>query len=165
MAQRTDFASAGSSLKVALLTRSDFLGLTAQRYAVSFAPRVRRALRVAHSGQAGGAACSRKRPKSLPGSTGMLGGCLTLSIMSSAPQLRTSAAQRSAALPSGRCGCSRAQMWPGRGLGPAEADVPAGSAGRSREDRMDEWSGSEGSVAAIGASGNGRLANASESPA
>ena len=78
---------------------ADCSGLTAHRYTVPFAKDVRRALRVALSGQAGGGACRRKRPKSLPDSTGMLGGCLTLSIMSSAPQLRPSAAQRSAALP------------------------------------------------------------------
>ena len=132
VAQRSDFASAGSSLKVALLTRSDCLGLTAQHQAVSFAPRVRRALRVARSGQAGGGACKRKRPKSLPGSTGMLGGCLTLSIMSSAPQLRTSAAQRKARSATERQMRTKSRADVARSwAGPAEADVPAGTAGLS----------------------------------
>ena len=148
--------------------RADCSGLTAQRHAVPFAPRVRRALRVARSGQAGGGACRRKRPKSLPGSTGMLGGCLTLSIMSSAPQLRASAAQRSAALPmrqnadevARRCG--PVVGWSGGGRRSGGLGRPQR---RGRKDRMQEWSGSEGSVAAIGASGNGRLADASESPA
>ncbi len=118
--------------------RADCSGLTAQRHAVPFAPRVRRALQVARSGQAGGGACRRKRPKSLPGSTGMLGGCLTLSIMSSAPQLRVSAAQRCAALPMRQMRMqSRADVarsW----AGPAEADVPAGTAGRSGGAEMTE---------------------------
>jgi len=102
-------------------------------------------LRVARSGQAGGGACRRKRPKSLPGSTGMLGGCLTLSIMSSAPQLRPSAVQRYRC---GRCGCGRAQMWPGRWLRWSSGGRRSGGHGRpqrrGREDRMQEWSGSKG---------------------
>ncbi len=102
----------------------------------------RRALQVARSEQAGGGACRRKRPKSLPGSTGMLGGCLTLSIMSSAPQLRPSAAQRKGRSATDAADadevarrCGPVMGWSGGGRSSGGHSRPQR---RGREDQMEE---------------------------